>query len=73
MDKDLQQHLDENINKTNEVTVLGARVHNLKNIDVEIPKNKLCVITGPSGSGKSTLMNYVLGQKISITSHRPQT
>lgn len=35
--------------------VLGARVHNLKNIDVEIPRNSLTVITGLSGSGKSSL------------------
>ena len=38
-----------------QITVEGARVHNLKNIDVEIPKNKLVVITGISGSGKSSL------------------
>lgn len=37
------------------VVVHGARVHNLKNIDVEIPRNKLTVITGLSGSGKSSL------------------
>ena len=37
------------------VSVLGARVHNLKNIDVDIPRNKLTVITGMSGSGKSSL------------------
>ncbi|MEG0700849.1 MAG: excinuclease ABC subunit UvrA [Muribaculaceae bacterium] len=37
------------------VAVYGARVHNLKNIDVEIPHNKLTVITGLSGSGKSSL------------------
>ena len=37
------------------VEVLGARVHNLKNIDVEIPHDKLTVITGLSGSGKSSL------------------
>jgi excinuclease ABC, A subunit len=37
------------------IVVLGARVHNLKNIDVEIPRNKLSVITGMSGSGKSSL------------------
>ncbi len=37
------------------IRVLGARVHNLKNIDVEIPRNQLTVITGLSGSGKSSL------------------
>jgi len=37
------------------VRVYGARVHNLKNIDVTIPRNKLTVITGLSGSGKSSL------------------
>ncbi len=37
------------------IRVEGARVHNLKNIDVEIPRNKLTVITGLSGSGKSSL------------------
>ena len=37
------------------IEVLGARVHNLKNIDVRIPRNKLVVITGLSGSGKSSL------------------
>lgn len=38
-----------------QIEILGARVHNLKNIDVSIPKNKLVVITGISGSGKSSL------------------
>jgi len=38
-----------------EIKVLGARVHNLQNIDVAIPRNQLVVITGLSGSGKSSL------------------
>lgn len=37
------------------IFIKGARVHNLKNIDVEIPRNKLVVVTGVSGSGKSSL------------------
>src|SRR5690348_15404474 len=45
-------------NKTpvaNNIFIKGARVHNLKNIDVEIPRNKFIVVTGVSGSGKSSL------------------
>jgi len=37
------------------IKIKGAREHNLKNIDIEIPRDKLIVITGLSGSGKSTL------------------
>ncbi len=37
------------------ITVIGAREHNLKNIDVEIPRDKLVVISGISGSGKKVL------------------
>ena len=42
-------------NNSNVIDVQGARVHNLKNIDVQIPRDKLVVITGLSGSGKSSL------------------
>ena len=46
------------MNKTNNsehIRIKGANLHNLKNISVDIPKNKLIVITGLSGSGKSSL------------------
>lgn len=42
------------------IKVFGAKEHNLKDIDVAIPKNKLTVITGPSGSGKSSLALDIL-------------
>src|SRR5436853_7000208 len=41
--------------KESAIEVFGARVHNLKNLDISIPKNQLVVITGISGSGKSSL------------------
>lgn len=45
----------ENLNPKEHIIIKGARVHNLKNVDVAIPRNKLVVITGLSGSGKSSL------------------
>jgi excinuclease ABC subunit A len=39
----------------NKIIIKGAKEHNLKNIDVEIPRNQLVVVTGVSGSGKSSL------------------
>lgn len=42
-------------NQGNDIIITGARVHNLKNVDVQIPRDKLVVITGLSGSGKSSL------------------
>lgn len=43
------------MSELDQIEVVGARAHNLKNIDISIPKNKLVVITGISGSGKSSL------------------
>ena len=48
------------------IDIQGARVHNLKNIDVKIPRNQLVVVTGLSGSGKSSLVFdtiYAEGQR----------
>ena len=53
------------------IVIKGARVNNLKNIDIEIPKNKLVVMTGVSGSGKSSLAFdtiYAEGQRRYIES-----
>ncbi|NMB48138.1 excinuclease ABC subunit UvrA [Candidatus Kuenenbacteria bacterium] len=53
------------------IKIRGARVHNLKNIDIDIPKNKLTVITGLSGSGKSSLAFdtlYAEGQRLYVES-----
>ena len=41
--------------KNESILILGAREHNLKNIDVEIPRGKICTVTGVSGAGKSSL------------------
>lgn len=46
---------EKSINQDEYILIKGARVHNLKNIDLEIPRDKLVVITGLSGSGKSSL------------------
>ena len=46
-----------------QITITGARLHNLKNIDLAIPKEKLVVITGVSGSGKSSLAFDILFQE----------
>ncbi len=45
------------------ITIRGARLHNLKNISLDIPKNKLVVLTGLSGSGKSTLGFDILNKE----------
>lgn len=43
------------VNSAENIFIKGARIHNLKNVDVKIPRNKLVVVTGVSGSGKSSL------------------
>ena len=59
------------------IDIKGAREHNLKNVDIKIPKNKLTVITGLSGSGKSSLAfedfhrQFQLNKKQLRTIHAP--
>ncbi len=48
------------------ISIKGAKENNLKNVNVDIPLNKLVVVTGVSGSGKSSLINEVLYKKTSI-------
>jgi len=50
--------------------ILGARTHNLKNVDVTIPLGTLTVVTGVSGSGKSSLVNDVIKKELSYRLHR---
>lgn len=65
---------DMNMQETEYINVYGARVHNLKDIDAEIPRNSLTVITGLSGSGKSSLAFdtiFAEGQRRYIETFRP--
>ena len=47
--------LNRNFEENNSINIRGARQHNLKNIDLSLPRNKFIVFTGVSGSGKSSL------------------
>lgn len=48
------------------IKVRGAKEHNLKDVNVDIPRNKFVVITGLSGSGKSSLAFILYTQKVSV-------
>ncbi len=64
-------HKSKKANEAGELVLEGVRTHNLKNIDVTIPKGMITVVTGPSGSGKSSLAFdtiYAEGQRRYIES-----
>lgn len=56
----LSQKQSHNKKSTKSISIINAREHNLKNVSVDIPLNKLVVVSGVSGSGKSSLINDVL-------------
>lgn len=61
------------VRKGHELTVVGARENNLKNITVSFPLGVMTVVSGVSGSGKSTLVNSILANELLARLHRAQT
>lgn len=57
----------------NSLVIKNARENNLRNLDVEIPLNKLVVVSGVSGSGKSSLINDILAKELQARLHRAST
>jgi len=59
--------------QANRISIIGARQHNLKNVDVDIPLGAFVAVTGVSGSGKSSLINEVLYNTLARKLNRAQT
>ena len=55
IEKELKKEAEKTDNKKQYIKIRGANEHNLKNVDLNIPRNELVVLTGLSGSGKSSL------------------